>query len=86
MEPLSRKRPKEKDETEVKKACHRMHDIRSFLHKADNQSAPPTLVSRHDTQRLLAVASNDDTDIAQASELHVSTCQPVRAKYNYDCI
>ena len=74
MKPLSRKRPKVKDETEAKKVCHRsrMHDIRSFLHKADNQSAPPTLVSRHDTQRLLAVAlaaPNDDTDIAQASEL-----------------
>ena len=71
MEPLSRKRPKERVETEAK-VCHRMHDIRSFLHKADNQSAPPTLVSRHDTQRLLAVAlaaPNDDTDIAQASKL-----------------
>ena len=69
MEPLSRKRPKEKDETEAK-VCHRMHDIRSLLHKADNQSAPPTLVSRHDTQPLFAVAAhNDDTVIAQASEL-----------------
>ena len=74
MEPLSRKRPKEKDETEAKKVCHRMHDIRSFLHKAGNQSTPPTLVSRHNTQPLLAVAArNDEAVIAPASELQPKT-------------
>ena len=71
-EPLSRKR--KKDETEAKKVYHRMHDIRSFLHKAGNQSTPPTLVSRHDTQPLLAVAArNDEAIIESASELQANT-------------
>ena len=71
MEPQSRKRPKEKKEREAKKVCHRMHDIRSFLHNADSKSASPALVSRHDTQPLLAVAaaSNDEAVIALASNL-----------------
>ena len=74
MEPLSRKRPKKKDDTEAKKVCHRMHDIRSFLHKAGNQSTPPTSVSRHDTQPLLVIAAcNGEAVIAPASELQSKT-------------
>ena len=48
-----------------------MHDIRWFLHNADSKSASPALVSRHDTQPLLAVAaaSNDEAVIALASNL-----------------
>ena len=61
MEPQSRKRPKEIDDTIAKKVCHQMHDIRSFLHNADNRSAPPALVSRHNTQQpFLAVACGND--------------------------
>ena len=51
-----------------------MHDIRLFLHKAGNQSTPPTLMSSHDTQPLLAVAKrNDEAVIARASELQPKT-------------
>ena len=57
MEPQSRKRPKKKDDTIAKKVCHWMHYIPSFVHNADNRSAPPAFVSRHNIQPLLAAAA-----------------------------
>ena len=57
-EPQSRMRPKEKDDTIAKKVA--IGCMISFLHNADNRSAPPALVSRHNTQPLLAVAASND--------------------------